>query len=169
MARSPQRGPAAAAAAADWSPQHGPINSRLILGRNLPPPGVSSEPCLDEPRVPPTPYSQRASPRQGVRQAARRFQPTIGAQCSYRTRGADVERRQETTKKRKNSFAGLRFLIGSRWGGPWVKGQSGQSCIGSTSCRSSPTSCPRWGRSAGQCSGRTTPSGLPPRRGSCPR
>lgn len=80
-----------------------------------------------------------------------------------------MEKGAETTKKGKESFAGLRVLIGSRWAGPWVKGQSGQSCIGSTSCRSSPTSCPKWGRSAGQCLGRTTPSDLPPRRGSCPR
>jgi len=60
-------------------------------------------------------------------------------------------------------------LNGSSLAGPWVKGQSGQSCIGNTSCRSSPTSCLRWGHSAGQCSGRMTRSDLPPHRGSCQR
>lgn len=75
------------------------------------------------------------------------------------------ERRQQKEKY----LCGLRFLIGSQRAEPLVKGQSGQSCIGSTSCHSSPTSCLRQGRSAGQCSGRTTRSDLPPRRGSCPQ
>lgn len=158
MAQSPQCGPAAAAAAAaDWSTYQQPSDppqrpKGAVPSRDGRPASYDTHPVA--------PVSGRAGVLvpQSVRSA-----PTAPGGPMW---GGG---RRQRKKKKKETFAGLRVLTGSQWAGPWVKGQSGQSCIGSTSCRSSPASCPRWGRSAGRCSGRTTPSDLPPRRGSCPR
>lgn len=44
---------------------------------------------------------------------------------------------------KKETSLCLSSLIGSKLAGPWVKGQSDQSCNGNTSCHWSPTSCLR--------------------------